>query len=81
MEADPSAYDSHPAPRDRIAWVHRLATANAESSADDHQPVWSLFEDRDALERRMTDHIRAAVEANHGIGIAREEPPAAPAPA
>ena len=80
MKAEPSVYDSHPAPMDRIAWVHRLATPNAEYSADDDRPVWSLFEDRDLLERRMTEEVRRRVQENHGVDIAGEEPAAAPAP-
>lgn len=81
LRREPSAYDSHPAPADRIAWVHRLATPEAESSADDRDPVWSVFEDRDELERLMTAEIRKLVHERHGVEIAGGEPPATPAPA
>jgi Zn-dependent protease with chaperone function len=73
LEAEPSPYDSHPRPKDRIAWVQGI---DAPRGLDDEQPAWALFADREALEKEMTDRIRAAVAANHGVSIPAE-PPAA----
>ena len=69
MEREPSAYDSHPAPRQRLAWATAMAVVRAAEPGD-NLPVWDLFEDRDALERRMTATVREAVAANHGVEIA-----------
>jgi Zn-dependent protease with chaperone function len=75
LAAEPSPYDSHPCPRDRIAWVAGIA---ATPEPDDASPAWELFEDREALERLMTTEVRTAVAANHGVTIPAEEA-AAPA--
>lgn len=75
LTAEPSPYDSHPCPRDRIAWVGPLTAGTALEPADS-QPAWDLFSDREAVERQMTDQIRAAVAANHGVAIP-VAPPAA----
>lgn len=69
LSREPSPYDSHPSPRDRIAWVRALASEGGAAEPDDDAPAWSLFEDREALERKMTDQIRAAVALNHGVAI------------
>jgi Zn-dependent protease with chaperone function len=69
MEREPTAYDSHPAPRQRLAWAAAMAVVR-EAEPDDDLPVWELFEDRDALERRMTAEVREAVAVNHGVAIA-----------
>jgi Zn-dependent protease with chaperone function len=63
-----SPYDSHPPPAERFALVHALgheepATPEAE------EEVWGLFNDREQIERWMTDRIRAAIEADHGLSI------------
>ena len=47
-----SAYDSHPAPRDRIELVERLR--NAPDLEDDGTPAWSLFSDPVRLQEAMT---------------------------
>jgi len=80
MEAEPSPYDSHPRPADRIAWVGDVTSAHGRD-LDAAQPAWALFRDREALERRLTDEVRANVERNHGVAIPAEAPapPAAPA--
>jgi Zn-dependent protease with chaperone function len=69
LSREPSAYDSHPAPRDRIAWATALG-ASGEGTTDDSD-AWSLFADRDALERTMTDEIRENVSAAYGVEIPR----------
>lgn len=73
MAAEPSPYDSHPRPADRIAWVGDLPSAHG---GDPHggEPAWDLFTDRDALERTLTDVVRENVARNHGVRI-----PVAPA--
>ncbi len=76
LAAAPSPYDSHPCPKDRIAWV---AGVTAAPEPDDAAPAWDLFEDREALERLMTVEVRAAVAANHGVTIPEEETSASPA--
>jgi Zn-dependent protease with chaperone function len=76
IHREPSPYDSHPRPADRIAWVRELATSAAPRE-DDETDVWELFADRAALEAEMTDEVRTAVLVNHGVEIKREEPAAA----
>jgi Zn-dependent protease with chaperone function len=75
LDAEPSPYDSHPRPRDRIAWTATIRGA-PRSTIDDGAPAWSLLSEREALERSMTARIRAAVAENHGVRIPDE--PAAP---
>lgn len=73
MSAEPSPYDSHPRPLDRIAWVRDLPSAHgAEPGVD--TPAWELFADREALERQLTDEVRANVAAHHGVSIPAEAP-------
>lgn len=76
MEDEPSPYDSHPRPVDRIAWVGDVPSAHA-ADVDGHAPAWALFADREALERRLTDEVRANVAAAHGVRIPEETPPPA----
>jgi Zn-dependent protease with chaperone function len=55
LNREPSPYDSHPAPRDRIRWVQGIAPAEsaaAESPAG--ETVWDLFANRPWIEREMT---------------------------
>jgi hypothetical protein len=56
LERPASPYDSHPRPVDRFAWVRRLAAADAASAST--QDAWSLFEDRESVERSMTEHVK-----------------------
>ncbi len=71
LAAEPSPYDSHPRPADRIAWVGDVPSAHGRG-LDDGAPAWSLFADREALERRLTAEVRANVERNHGVSIPAE---------
>ena len=52
LERAPSAYDSHPAPSDRIRWVERMQREPKvpPSGAD----AWSIFRDRAYKEQEMT---------------------------
>ncbi len=70
FEAPPSPYDSHPSPRDRVAWVRNLAASGSSASMDDDREAWSLFPDREAIEAAMTGVIRDNVLRQHGIAIA-----------
>jgi Zn-dependent protease with chaperone function len=79
LGAEPSPYDSHPRPADRIAWVGGLEATGAPES-DDGEAAWDLFTDREAVERTMTDHVRATVERNHGVAIPAELPARAQTP-
>lgn len=79
MNREPSPYDSHPRPVDRIEWVLALAAEGVPPQPDDQDEVWSLFEDREDLERRLTDEIRRHVADQHGATIPKE--PAEPTPA
>jgi Zn-dependent protease with chaperone function len=61
LERPTSAYDSHPAPRDRIALLERLASVG--SGDDVSEPVWDLFADPQALQDEMTGRVAAVVRA------------------
>jgi Zn-dependent protease with chaperone function len=69
LHAPPSPYDSHPSPADRFAWVRDLAARGAEPSADDAQPAWSMFADREAIERTLTGTVRHNVLQRYGLEI------------
>lgn len=73
MRSDPSPYDSHPRPVDRIAWVGDVPSTHG-ADLDGAAPAWALFSDREALERRLTDEVRANVAARHGVRIPEEAP-------
>jgi len=68
-ETDP--YDSHPSPSQRFAWVAALGAKGTAPAADDDETAWSLFADRDAVERMMTDEVRKNVAKNFGVTIRR----------
>lgn len=64
-----SPYDSHPPPAERFALVHALGHEHGREPAGANDEAWDLFEDRENIQRWMTDRIRSAVEANHGVRI------------
>lgn len=68
IDTQPSPYDSHPAPKDRFAWVAALTTSTA-IAADAEQHAWTLFEDRAELETAMTALVRRNVSAAHGVTV------------
>ncbi|HEX7623343.1 MAG TPA: M48 family metalloprotease [Anaeromyxobacteraceae bacterium] len=72
LGAEPSPYDSHPRPNDRIAWVGGLVAQTPRSG--DAESAWELFSDREAVERQMTDQVRASIERSHGVAIPVEPP-------
>lgn len=64
LDQKPSAYDSHPAPKDRIAWVRALAAPEpspTHADADDARDAWQLFADRERLEHQMTQEVNSAL--------------------
>ena len=69
LNREPSPYDSHPAPVDRFRWVQAIGGAHGGTSWADEEELWTLFRDREAVERRLTVMVRANVAANHGIQI------------
>lgn len=73
MARQPSPYDSHPPPRQRLAWASAMAVVRAPEPSDD-LPAWQLFADRDDLERRMTAEVREAVAEHYGITVAASPP-------
>jgi len=75
LDARPSAYDSHPAPRERFAFVRRLAVAAPDDGPD--APAWSLFEDPEAVQRALTATVRANIAASGARPIAGTEEEAA----
>ena len=78
----PSAYDSHPSPVDRVRWVERAGAAGEPPAPDDDDTVWSLFADREALERLLTAEVRKHLAATRGLYFPEvETKPAAPMPA
>lgn len=79
LHREPSPYDSHPSPVDRFAWVKTVAgSVESAVSAGDEAEVWSLFKDRDAVERTLTRVICVSL-APKGVVALPEEGPAMPA--
>jgi Zn-dependent protease with chaperone function len=76
MMREPTAYDSHPSPQQRIDAAQALAVER-EAQQDDDASIWALFDDRDEIERTMTAEVRARILENHGIQIAAAEQAAA----
>jgi Zn-dependent protease with chaperone function len=70
LNAEPSPYDSHPAPAHRFRWVHALDSGGAAPpTRDDSEPAWNLFADREAIERQMTDRVRGNLAMNYGVAL------------
>jgi Zn-dependent protease with chaperone function len=69
INAKPSPLDSHPSPADRIAWVRALNASGAPMTADDEAPASALFGDYEALEKQITNDLRARVAVQTGITI------------
>jgi len=72
MEEKPSPYASHPSPAERFELVHALPSAGTAPSSDAADDAWRLFEDPSAIQRWMTDRVRANVAVNHGVSIPKE---------
>ena len=69
LQSPASPYDSHPSFGERIAWVRAMSAAGDGASSEDAREAWSLFPDREAIERAMTDVIRLNVRLAHGVEI------------
>jgi hypothetical protein len=81
MNREPSPYDSHPAPRDRIRWVEHLKPANGvtltqdrEADTAEEQTVWDLFSARAEYEKEMTLLVHQRLVA---AGVSLVPPPGA----
>ncbi len=74
LEREPTAYDSHPSSKDRLGWAETLAIPAPASGGGDEAQVWTLFEDRAAVEKRMTTQIKQNVAENAGVMIPDEGP-------
>ena len=72
IDAPSSPYDSHPAPAERFRLVHAMPGAVVPPAPEDGDEAWTLFGDRDALERQMTDEIRIDIAARMGVHIPAE---------
>jgi Zn-dependent protease with chaperone function len=57
LKREPSPYDSHPSPLDRFRWTRALK-ATGRPSLEDGEESWTLFRDRETLERKLTETIR-----------------------
>jgi Zn-dependent protease with chaperone function len=66
IECEPSPFDSHPSPAERIAWVRTL---KAPPNVPEEGAAWELFGDRDAIERALTERVRQNIERAHGVVI------------
>lgn len=75
LDRQPGPYDSHPSPRQRIAWAKALAAAGTAPVEPDAE-AWSLFADRADVERRMNEVVRGNL-AKRGVVLKTE--PATPA--
>jgi Zn-dependent protease with chaperone function len=63
MSRPASPYDSHPPPADRIAYVRKFELAGPPETDDDVRDAWTLLSEREAIEKRMTDEVRAQLAA------------------
>jgi len=69
LERPASPYDSHPSPADRFRWIGALPSRGSASTFDDAREAWSLFADRDFIERRMTAELRKLILMQNGIEV------------
>jgi Zn-dependent protease with chaperone function len=67
MDREPTPYDSHPKPVDRIRWVRELVTS-LPPAAPNEEDAWSLFADRANVEERITAEVRELL-AHKGINV------------
>ena len=58
-----SPYDSHPAPKERIALLERLRTG--EEPAGEDRTAWTLLPDRKTLQQEMTRTVQANVDRQY----------------
>ncbi len=70
LNREPSPYDSHPSPVDRFRWTQAL-TATVRPAPEDEEESWTLFRDREALERKLTETVRENL-MSQGVSIPAE---------
>jgi Zn-dependent protease with chaperone function len=66
MNAQPTPYDSHPSPRQRLQWVQTIAAQPTSREPGVAEDAWMLFDQRVALEQSMTELVRAAIDKRFG---------------
>lgn len=66
MNAQPSPYDSHPSPSQRLEWVHAVTGQPTIVMSDADEDAWLLLGDRAALEQSMTELVNAAIDKRFG---------------
>ena len=54
--------------------MEALGSVGGPAEADDQADVWSLFDDREAVERLLTETVRQNISAQ-GVEIPREDEP------
>lgn len=81
LDREPSPYDSHPAPRDRIRWVEQIQGVASGSLAHD-RTAWDVFRDRAHHEREVTLFVyqRLAESGVHPTALPAKGEGAASAP-
>lgn len=72
-DKETSAYDSHPAPRERVELVRRL-DAPTPATEDVEARAWSLFPDRRELERALTQQVLERIAMATGLSFQKREP-------
>jgi Zn-dependent protease with chaperone function len=60
LNRTPSPFDSHPSPFERSRWVRALGVGGTPSP-NDAEEVWTLFDNREQIERRMTEVVQLAL--------------------
>ena len=73
LDREPSADDSHPAPKERFALVKNVVQKprQADDVLPDDAMAWDLFDRREALELLMTEQIRLVL-AERGVQLPKD---------
>ncbi|HEX7604975.1 MAG TPA: M48 family metallopeptidase, partial [Polyangiaceae bacterium] len=66
LNREPGPYDSHPSPKDRLEAARAMGIELADADGDEND-VWSLFEDREALELELMAQAKRNIEHNTGL--------------
>lgn len=72
LDRAPGPYDSHPSPKDRLEAANAMGVAPEAEDDDGEADVWTLFEDREALERALMADAKRNIERNTGLVLADE---------
>jgi Zn-dependent protease with chaperone function len=76
LNREPGPYDSHPSPKDRLEAADAMGIELAAKDGSDDD-VWSLFEDREALEKELMAVAKRNIEQNTGLVLPEESDAAA----